>query len=206
MEPTSEVDEGKRATLRRFAAFGLAATPMLSRSSTEAARADDNEVRNAIVGYLSIAPGVHFSKIRDDLQLGTGETQHHLRALIEQESIERYSDGDYKRYVPANRYTSFEKRILGYLRRETTRGMIIELLKNPTLTTTELADRLEVSTSSISKYAGKLETAGLLDRSDGYRITDPETILVLIVAHSDSLDSRAERFAASASDMITYDH
>ena len=86
------VDESKRATLRRFAALG-AATPLVGLPAAEAT----SDVRGAIVGYLASTPGAHFSKIRDDLQLGTGETQHHLRRLSAEEVLTPRKDGDYKR-------------------------------------------------------------------------------------------------------------
>ena len=75
------VDESKRATLRRFAALG-AASPLVGLASADRGNdpgADsDSDAPGAITGYLAATPGAHFSKIRDDLQLGTGETQHHL--------------------------------------------------------------------------------------------------------------------------------
>ena len=71
------VDEEKRATLKRFAAVG-AVSPLARLSGDDAGESD---ARDAIVGYLSTTPGAHFSKLRDDLRLGTGETQHHLERL-----------------------------------------------------------------------------------------------------------------------------
>jgi len=79
-----DVDESKRATLRRFAALG-AASPLVRLRERRGSRSD---ARDAIAGYLSTTPGAHFSKIRDDLQPGTGETQHHLRELVENGVIE----------------------------------------------------------------------------------------------------------------------
>ena len=99
------VDEDKRATLRRFAALG-AATP-LARIGDD--RNGDSDARDAILGYLTATPGAHFSKVRDDLKLGTGETQHHLRRLVDVGAIESLRDGDYRRLFPAGRFSSFEQ-------------------------------------------------------------------------------------------------
>ncbi|QFU82874.1 winged helix-turn-helix transcriptional regulator [Natronorubrum aibiense] len=197
------VDEGKRAILRRFAALG-AASPLAALSEPAAADTGESDARDAIVGYLSTTPGAHFSKIRDDLQLGTGETQHHLRRLEELGAIERYRDGDYKRFVPADRFDAFEKQTLGYLRRETPRGMLIELLLNPETTAGDLATALDVSAPTVSKYAGELEDAGLLSREDGYAVERPETVLILIVRHADSFGESARRLAQNADQFIDY--
>ncbi len=204
---TGPVDERKRTTLRRFAALG-AATPFvgLASADTEATAESSSRsaVPDAIRGYLSATPGAHFSKLRDDLQLGTGETQHHLRGLIEAGEVESHRDGEYRRFFPAGRFSSFEQTALGYLRRETPRGMVIELLEEPAETGSALADRLDVSRATVSNYAGELEDVGLLDRSDGYRIEQPETVLMLLVRYADSFGPDAVAFAAHADDLVRF--
>ena len=135
------VDEDKRATLRRFAALG-AASPLVGLASAEES---DSDAPGAIAGYVAATPGAHFSKIRDDLQLGTGETQHHLRALERDGSLESRKDGDYRRYFVTDRFSGAEKVALGYLRRTTPRGMILALLREPGQGPGDLAERLDVS-------------------------------------------------------------
>lgn len=193
-----EVDESKRSTLKRFAALG-AATPLVRLSESE-----ESDVRDAIVGYLAATPGAHFSKLRDDLQLGTGETQHHLRRLETDGTIEHRKDGEYKRYFPAGRFSDFEQRALGYLRRGTPRKMLIALLGAPDSSGSEIAETAGVSRSTISKYAAELESAGLLSRADGYRIRRPETLLTLVVRYADSFGAAAVAFAGEADEFVQY--
>lgn len=205
---TDPVDERKRTTLRRFAALG-AATPFVGIASGAEDSSDHevsrSEVPDAIRGYLSTTPGAHFSKLRDDLQLGTGETQHHLRVLDESGVVDSRRDGEYRRFFPAGRFSEFERIALGYLRRETPRRMLIELLESPADTGTALADRLSVSRATVSNYAGELEDAGLLDRSEMYRLTRPETVLTLLIRYADSFGPDAVEFASSADELIRVD-
>jgi len=205
MAPEDEdgVDESKRATLRRFAALG-AASPLAGLASAGTVDSD-SDAPDAITGYLAATPGAHFSKIRDDLQLGTGETQHHLRRLENRGVVESRKDGDYRRYFLAGRFTEYEQVALGYLRRATPRGMVIALLEDPTLTAGEIADRVDVSRPAVSGYARQLDEAGLLSRSDGYAVEQPETLLVLLVRYADSFDEDALRLAAQADDLIAHD-
>lgn len=196
------VDEEKRATIRRFAALG-AATPLTT--LLDSGPAPDTDVREAILGYLVATPGAHFSKIRDDLMLGTGEAQYHLRQLVDASAIESRRDGDYRRFYPANRFSGFEQVALGYLRRATPRGIVVELLREPGLTGSELADRLDVSPPTISKYTNELANAGLLRRDDGYSLENPETLLVLLVRYADSFDADTVAFAAEAASLIAVD-
>ena len=194
------VDETKRATLRRFAALG-AATPLVGLSTARGT----SDVRDAIVGYLAATPGAHFSKVRDDLQLGTGETQHHLRRLSAEDAVTHRKDGDYKRYYRAGRFSDFEQRALGYLRRETPRQMLIALLRDPTASGADLAGAADVSRSTVSKYAAELEAAGLLSRTDGYAIRRPETLLTLVVRYANSFGAEAVAVADEADGLVAYD-
>ena len=195
------VDEEKRATLKRFAAVG-AVSPLARLSGDDAGESD---ARDAILGYLSTTPGAHFSKLRDDLRLGTGETQHHLERLERSGAVESVKDGDYRRYFPAGRFSGFERRAIGYLRRETARGMVLALLRDPAATGTELAAELGVSGPTVSKYAGELESAGLLTREDGYELVDPEQLLVLVARYGDSFGPEAAALADDAAGLVRYD-
>lgn len=195
------IDEEKRSTLRRFAAVGAAA-PLARFANVDQG---ESQVRDAMAGYLSTTPGAHFSKLRDDLHLGTGEAQHHLRHLQRAGAVESYRDGDYRRFFPAERFTGFEKVALGYLRRDTPRGMMLALLRNPDASGRSLAAELGVSAATVSKYAAELESAGLLDRADGYRLERPETLITLVLRYADSFDADTTAFAAAAADLISYD-
>lgn len=200
---TNGVDEGKRATLRRFAAIG-AATPLSALGDRERADRGKSDARDAIVGYLAATPGAHFSKVRDDLSLGTGETQHHLDRLLSAGVVESHRDGDYRRFYPPGRFSAFEKAALGYLRRSTPRGMLLALLRDPETTGSAIAGQLGVSRATVSNYAAELEAAGLLSREDGYRVEDPETVITLLVRFADSFDADAVAFADAAADLIRY--
>lgn len=199
-----EVDRNKRATLRRFAALGAAGS--LARLADGDTGTDTgSDARDAIAGYVATTPGAHFSKVRDDLSLGTGETQYHLEKLVRAEAVESRRDGDYRRYFPAGRFSAFEQRALGYLRRATARGMILALLESPDISASALADRLDVSRPTVSKYAGELESIGVLSRTDGYALRRPETLLVLLVRYADSFDEAVVEFAANADDLVRFD-
>jgi predicted transcriptional regulator len=194
------VDQSKRATLRRFAALG-AASPLVGFAS---ASESDSDAPDALTGYLSATPGAHFSKIRDDLQLGTGETQHHLRQLEDDGVVESRKDGDYRRYYPAGQFSEFEQIVLGHLRRDTQRGVLVALLEDPGATAGDIAARLDVSKATVSKHAARLEEAGLLSREDGYSVTEPEPVLVLLVRYADSFGEDAARLASIAPSLLDY--
>ena len=203
--PSRDVDEEKRSTLRRFAALGAASPLAGLGSGSAAAEEDTTDSREAIRGYVASTPGAHFSKIRDDLGLGTGETQHHLRRLVDDGAVGFRRDGDYKRFFSAGRFSEFEQVALGYLRRATPRGMLLELLENPGTTGAELAAHLDVSRPTVSGYAVDLDEAGLLSRDGEYVVERPETLLTLVVRYADSLGAEAVAVADDADELLQYD-
>lgn len=194
------IDEEKRQTLRTLGAVG-ATGPLLGLTES----GEENDTRERLQTYIARAPGAHFSKIRDDCSLATGETQYHLRLLRDGERIEVVYDGDYKRCFPARTFDEFEKRALGQLRRETTRRTIIVLLADPSATGAAIADRLDVSEATVSKVLSALESADLLDRDDKRRLRRPETLLTLLIQYADSFDAETVRFARNAEELIRYD-
>jgi predicted transcriptional regulator len=200
MARDGSVDEDKRSTLRRFAALGA-----VSPFATFTDDSSDSDAPDAIAGYISARPGTHFSKLRDDLQLGTGEAQHHLHRLETDEILVSRKDGDYRRYFPAGQFSTFEQVTLGYLRRSTPRGMLIELLRDPSLTPSELATAVSVSRPTVSNHAADLEAADIITRDDGYTITEPETVLALVVRYADSFGDDAAVLAAEADSLMQYD-
>lgn len=205
------VDPEKRATLRRFAALG-AATPLSRFAGTASAdengggdTASDSDTRDALVGYVGATPGAHFSRVRDDLKLGTGETQYHLRELEETGTVESRKDGDYRRYFLAGQFGEFQQVALGYLRRETPRRMVIELLRDTEASAAAIADRLGVSRPTVSNHAADLERAGILTREGGYALAEPEALLVLLVRYADSFGEDAAALANDAAELLTHE-
>ena len=200
MTREGDVDEDKRATLRRFAALG-AASPFARFGDS----GSESDAPDAIAGYVSAHPGTHFSKLRDDLKLGTGEAQHHLHRLENEGVITSQKDGDYRRYFAAGQFSEFEQVALGYLRRSTARGMLVTLLRRPDVTASELATELDVSRPTVSNYAADLESAGLLSREDGYVVTEPETVLTLLIRYADSFGDDVAALAGEADSLLQYD-
>jgi hypothetical protein len=57
----------------------------------------------------------------------------------------------------------------------------------------------------VSRYAAELESVGLLSRDDGYRIEQPEKLLMLVVRYADSFGDDARSLATEADRLVSYD-
>ena len=195
------VDEQKRETLRSFAAVG-AGSSLLGLAEGERGESD---AREAIAGYVEATPGAHFSKIRDDLGLATGETQYHLRRLVDTSVLEDARDGDFRRYFAAGAFSAFERTVLGWLRRETHREIVLASLSTPDRSGRQLAADLEVSAATISAARAEMAEAGVLDREAGYQVRRPETVIALLLRYGGSFDERTKQFARRAPELLSYD-
>lgn len=194
------VDEQKRETLRSFAAIGAGGS-LLGFADGDG----ESDAREAIAGYVETTPGAHFSKIRDDLGLATGETQYHLRRLVDTTVLEDTRDGDYRRYYVAGEFSGFERRVLGFLRRETHREIVLRTLVAPDRTGRQLAADLGVSGATVSGARSEMAEAGVLNRDAGYRVQHPETVIALLLRYAGSFDERTRTFTKRAPELLAYD-
>ena len=195
------VDRQKRETLRSFAAVG-AGSSLLGLADGDRGESD---AREAIAGYVETTPGAHFSKIRDDLGLATGETQYHLRRLVDTDVLEDDRDGNYRRYFAAGAFSAFERTVLGFLRRDTDREIVLSTLAAPERTGRELAADLGVSGATISAARSEMAEAGVLNREAGYQVQQPATVIALLLRYAGSFDERTRTFAKTAPELLAYD-
>lgn len=187
-------DSEKRQTLRRFAAVG-AVGPF---AATERLRLPDPtpERRVAVLEHIRQTPGVHFSQLRDDLDLGTGETQYHLRRLESADRIVSHEDGTYRRLFIAGTFDEQQRAILSVLRRRTHGAILVAGLQAPPISPGNLAESLSISTPAVSRAAGELEEMGMIERRDGtYHVRHRKTVQVLIEAYANTLDEPIESMA-----------
>ena len=187
-------DEQKRQTLRQFAAVG-AVGPFAAVQKSRAIDATSDRPLE-LLEYVASYPGVHFSKIRDDLGLGTGETQYHLRRLESSDHIESIDDGEYRRLFLSHQFSRVEHGILSMLRRPTHAAILIAGLAEEPVGARTIAELRGVSSPAVSRAARDLEMAGLLDRTGGqYTVLEQAEIESVLSRFGESLDEETIRIA-----------
>jgi len=154
--------------------------------------------RERIRRYVHETPGVHFNRLGRDLDLATGQVQYHLRRLTRSESVVAESVGGRTHYFPPE-YDPWERRLIAYLRRETTRAILVRLHANGPIRPVDLADELDIARSTVAYHVSNLDDAGAVVRSPDepmrVSLAEPDRTAELLDAVSPSLPDRiVDRF------------
>ncbi|MFB6121611.1 MAG: winged helix-turn-helix transcriptional regulator [Halobacteriaceae archaeon] len=153
------------------------------------------ESRRDIYQEVRRAPGTHFRGLLRELDYAKGTVQYHLRWLVARGLVESESDGEYTRYYPAREFEPADKATLSALRRTYSREVLAHLAADGPLTTTDLAERLGKSASTVSWHLSRLHDAGLVaKRRDGrsveYTLADRERVATLYATYEESFTDR----------------
>lgn len=169
-----------------------------------------SETRTRIQECVYLNPGVHFNEISRKLDIATGQTQYHLRKLIRGERLEKESIAGRTHYYPPT-YSEWERGAIALLRRETTREIVLYLLRNNRATPAELTDRLDLARSTIEWHLSRLIDREIVTKE---QLDDSTTELVVqLTGESDVyrllreieprlLDRVVDRFSRLADDLL----
>ena len=151
----------------------------------------DLDSRREIYQTIRETPGIHFRELFRHHDYAQGTLQYHVQWLLKHDLLEAESDGEYTRYYPAEDFSSGDKTVLNALRRKYSREIIAHLATDGSLTTTELAERVEKSPSTVSWHLSRLHEVGLVEkerhgRAVVYSLTDRDRVLTLYTAHEAS--------------------
>ena len=137
-------------------------TPLIAKRSNR-----DDLNRGRILGFIEANAGIHFSALRDALQLANGVTAHHLQMLETQGSIISWRDGKLRRYAAANispdQIHALSQPIVG------TRLAILETLADAGalgMSNKELGAKLQLSRQLLSHHMIQLNANQLIEKTD----------------------------------------
>lgn len=153
------------------------------------------ESRRAIYQHVADNPGVHFRALLDEFEYAQGTVQYQLRWLADEKLVDVSDDGKYTRYYPAAEFDEVDRTVMNALRRKYSRRVLAHLLADGPLSTTELSDRLDKSTSTVSWHLSNLSEADLVTKErDGrsvvYAVGDPDRVTYLYTVHQRSFTDR----------------
>ena len=121
-------------------------------------------VREQVYEHVETNPGVHFTAVKEDLDIATGQTQYHLRKLVRAGDVVAEEIRGQTHYFDRS-YEPWERRTLAFARRETARALLAHLVEDGPLGAAELADRLDVSRSTVAWHVSSLADADVVEKS-----------------------------------------
>lgn len=114
-----------------------------------------SDTRSQVRDCIGREPGIHFSDISRELGIATGQTQYHLRKLLRAGKLEKESIAGRTHYYPPT-YSEWERGAIALLRRETTREIVLTLLRGDTVTPANLAEQLSLARSTVEWHLSRL--------------------------------------------------
>ncbi len=149
--------------------------------------------RREIYEALREVPGAHFSHLKRELDLATGTLQHHLRVLEDRGLVESRQEDRYTRYFPSMEVDRRDKELLGLLRQQTPRRVVLDLIEHGTCRLTRVSERLGLAPSTVSFHLNNLREAGIVAKPERgrYELVDQEHVEDLLVAYQESFTDRA---------------
>lgn len=103
----------------------------------------DQATRGKIIEYIGDNPGVHFTKMKKDLELHNGSLAYHLSVLEKRRFIKSVNDSYYRRFYPAG------YGVPDITLSDTQQRIVEKILENPSISQQEIATLLEIKQPSV---------------------------------------------------------
>lgn len=152
--------------------------------------------RKTLFEHVQSSPGIHFSQLKRDLDMETGLLQYHLRELERYGVLESEERQGKRRVFVASELGDEERAILSMLRYETTRSILLFLLREGTARNGDIAETVGVAPSTVTWHVSNLIDEGIVEavsegRATTYRVTNPDLTVQLLVRYRESFVDRA---------------
>jgi predicted transcriptional regulator len=144
------------------------------------------ESRRRIYEQIEAVPGIHLREISRRLETPMGVIEYHLRYLEHHELIVSRKEGRYKRYFIMGKLGSADKELLGLLRQQMPRHILMHLLLHPKTSHKKLRKQFGISASTLSFHLSKLLDAELIDqervgRKFQYHVVNEEQVAKALI-------------------------
>ena len=121
--------------------------------------------RRRIFQRIRALPGIHLRRLARELGLAIGTLEPHLHLLEQYGLVLSHLQGKRRSYYAKDQVRPEDLPLLHHLRHRTWRKLLVDVLAEPGLNFSALAQRLPCRPSTVAYHLERLVTAGLLART-----------------------------------------
>lgn len=123
----------------------------------------ENLNRDKLYAFIKSCPGSYFSEIIKAMGLNRGTVEYHLRMMKAEDMIVFIKTNGKKRYFLNNStYKEEEQTVIGALKNDVHRKIILEILNNQSINHKTLAEKIGVSAPTITQHIKHLKEQGIV--------------------------------------------
>ena len=122
-----------------------------------------SNTRSRIRDCINRKPGIHFNDITRQLDIATGQTQYHLRKLVRSGKLDKESIAGRTHYYPPT-FSTWEREVIALLRRETSREIVLFLLRNEPAAPAEITEKLDLARSTVEWHLSRLADHDVVEK------------------------------------------
>lgn len=150
------------------------------------------ENRRLILDYISDNPGAHLRKISRDNNIHLSTLRYHLDYLEANGLITSQKEENLKIYFASGKLNPLEKKLTPLLQQKRFRDIILVIIGSHEPTSSEIAEKLSINSSTASKYINILEEREVIShkkigREKRYHINNKESVINLLLTYKKSL-------------------
>ena len=150
------------------------------------------EIRRQIFNFILKYPGLHLREISRKLNIPKTTLNYHLKYLEKENFLLAKSDNRYTRYYPTKKVGNNDKEILGLMRQNLPRRIILFLFLYPEHSRRNISEDLEKPLTTISFHLKKLLALNIIEKRRvghiyAYRIKNQKEMYNLLISYENSL-------------------
>jgi predicted transcriptional regulator len=146
------------------------------------------ESQRRVYAFVLGNPGVHLRRLSRELGIEMGTLRYALDQLERRGIVVSKEERNLRTFFAAGKLSQRDQRLASLLQQKRFRDIIVSVLASPGTTHSEMAERLGLKPSTLSKYTSILEERGILahgrdGREHRYRVTDEGWVVRLLVSY-----------------------
>ena len=150
------------------------------------------EIRRQLFNFILKNPGLHLREISRKLNIPKTTLNYHLKYLEKENFLLGKPGSRYTRYYATKKVGNINKHILGLMRQDIPRRIILFFFLYPEHSITDISQDLEIPSTTISFHLKKLIDLDIIEKrraghSYAYRIKNQKEMYNMLISYENSL-------------------